>query len=383
MKYYIIVGEASGDLHASHLMKAIKKEDPDATFRFSGGDMMTEEGGTRIAHYKNMAYMGFLPVLLHLPTIIRNMKRIRQDIIRWQPDALILVDYPSFNLKLASHIKKHTSIPICYYISPKIWAWKEYRIKQIKRYIDRLYSILPFEKAFYEQKHDFPIEYVGNPSANEIQDFLQNQEIESLTDFLKQNKLPADKPIIALLAGSRQQEIKANLPAMIQVAKQMDNYRFIIAGAPSIPIQTYHKYIKNTPVSVLCDQTYRLLIHSTAALVTSGTATLETALLRIPQIVCYKTPLPFFYRWGFKHLIKVKYISLVNLIADETIVPELFADEFSVENIKTHLEDILPGNPKREEQLEGYKTICQKIGSDDAATNTAQAIITYAKSRQS
>ena len=273
MKYYLIVGEASGDLHASHLMQSLKDIDAEAEFRFFGGDLMTAVGGTRVRHYKELAYMGFIPVLLHLRTILRHMKMCKQDVVDWQPDCLILVDYPGFNLKIAEYIKSHTNIPVYYYISPKIWAWKEYRIKNIKRDVDQLLSILPFEVDFFENKHHYPIHYVGNPTADEVREFLQSS--------------PAAKkePVIALLAGSRKQEIKDNLPAMLQAVKPYENdYQIVVAGAPGIEPSYYQQFMQGSQAGIVFGQTYALLAKAHAALVTSGTATLETCLFGVPQV---------------------------------------------------------------------------------------------------
>ena len=387
MRYYLIVGEASGDLHASRLMHALKEEDPEAEFRFFGGDLMAAEGGTRVRHYKDLAYMGFIPVLLHLRTIFRNMAFCKQDIVAWRPDVVILVDYPGFNLGIAKFVHAKTTIPVYYYISPKIWAWKEWRIKSIKRDVDEMFSILPFEVPFYEQKHHFPIHYVGNPTAEEVRTFLAGYH-ETKDAFCQRNNLDPSKPIIALLAGSRKQEIKDNLPAMIRVARSMNgNYQYVLACAPSIDDAFYEKVafspaLSRKDVSVnagaaihaVHDATYPLLAHATAALVTSGTATLETALFNVPQVVCYKTPVPKIIRWGFNHIIQCKYISLVNLIADEEVVPELFADRFSVDNIRKHLLAILPGQTRRAKMLEGYRVVCDRLGTESAPENAAKII---------
>lgn len=387
MRYYLIVGEASGDLHASRLMHALKEEDPEAEFRFFGGDLMAAEGGTRVRHYKDLAYMGFIPVLLHLRTIFRNMAFCKQDIVAWRPDVVILVDYPGFNLGIAKFVHAKTTIPVYYYISPKIWAWKEWRIKSIKRDVDEMFSILPFEVPFYEQKHHFPIHYVGNPTAEEVRTFLAGYH-ETKDAFCQRNNLDPSKPIIALLAGSRKQEIKDNLPAMIRVARSLNgNYQYVLACAPSIDDAFYEKVafspaLSRKDVSVnagaaihaVHDATYPLLAHATAALVTSGTATLETALFNVPQVVCYKTPVPKIIRWGFNHIIQCKYISLVNLIADEEVVPELFADRFSVDNIRKHLLAILPGQTRRAKMLEGYRVVCDRLGTESAPENAAKII---------
>lgn len=365
MKYYLIVGEASGDLHASHLMQSLKKQDAHAEFRFFGGDMMAAVGGTRVKHYKDLAYMGFIPVLLHLPTILRNMKMCQQDILQWQPDVVILVDYPGFNLKIAKFVKANTKIPVYYYISPKIWAWKEYRIKNIKRDVDEMFSILPFEVDFYEKKHHYPIHYVGNPTAQEVREYMENSG--SAKD--------AERPVIALLAGSRKQEIKDNLPAMIAATRHLTaDYDIVLAGAPSIEPAYYQQFLQDSAVRLVINETYKLLSQATAALVTSGTATLETAMFRVPQVVCYETPIPQVIAFLKKHFIKVKYISLVNLIADREVVPELVADTFSVENIRQHLESILPGGPERQTMLDGYEEVHRRLGDSHAPDVAARQI---------
>ena len=368
MKYYLIVGEASGDLHASHLMRSLQKEDPEAQFRFFGGDLMTAVGGTRVKHYKELAYMGFVPVLLHLRTIFRNMALCKKDIMQWQPDAVILVDYPGFNLKIAKYLHKNRKNrpAIYYYISPKIWAWKEYRIKNIKRDVDELFSILPFEVPFFEQKHHYPIHYVGNPTADEVRSFLEDNPPHPRTSA---------PPIIALLAGSRKQEIKDNLPAMLEAVKQFPDYQCVVAGAPSIEDAYYEEFIKGASVEIVHNKTYDLLSRSTAALVTSGTATLETALFNVPQVVCYKTPVPHLIRFAFNHIIKCKYISLVNLIADKEVVQELLADRFSVKNIREELSKILPGQTGREQMLQGYEEIRTALGDTCAPDNAAKLMV--------
>ena len=365
MKYYLIVGEASGDLHASHLMQSLKKQDAHAEFRFFGGDMMAAVGGTRVKHYKDLAYMGFIPVLLHLPTILRNMKMCQQDILQWQPDVVILVDYPGFNLKIAKFVKANTKIPVYYYISPKIWAWKEYRIKNIKRDVDEMFSILPFEVDFYEKKHHYPIHYVGNPTAQEVREYMESSG--SARD--------SERPVIALLAGSRKQEIKDNLPAMIAATRHLTaDYDIVLAGAPSIEPAYYQQFLQDSAVRLVINETYKLLSQATAALVTSGTATLETAMFRVPQVVCYETPIPQVIAFLKKHFIKVKYISLVNLIADREVVPELVADTFSVENIRQHLESILPGGPARQTMLDGYEEVHRRLGDSHAPDVAARQI---------
>lgn len=374
MRYYLIAGEASGDLHASHLMMSLRSEDPDAQFRFFGGDLMQRVGGTLVKHYREMAFMGFVPVLMHLPEILKNMKICRADILQWHPDVVILVDYPGFNLKIAKFLKTHTDIPAYYYISPKIWAWKEYRIKSIKRDVNELFSILPFEVDFFEGKHHFPVHYVGNPTVDEVRQFKETYA-ESLDDFTGRNGLDRHKPIIALLAGSRKQEIKDNLPAMIEAANKVPGYQIVLAGAPSVDDSWYNRFLSGSNVSMVKNQTYALLSHATVALVTSGTATLETALLNVPQVVCYKTPVPQLVRFAFNHVMTVKYISLVNLIADKEIVPELFADRFTVPQIADALQQILPNHANRSKMLQGYADVAHSLGDKIASKNAAQLMV--------
>ena len=374
MRYYLIVGEASGDLHASRLMRSLKKYDELAEFRFFGGDLMAAEGGTRVKHYKELAYMGFVPVLLHLGTIFSNMKRCKEDIVAWKPDAVILVDYPGFNLNIAKFLKKNTLIPVYYYISPKIWAWKEWRIKSIKRDVSEMFSILPFEVPFYEQKHKYPLHYVGNPTAQEVAEFRAGYH-QTYEEFCRENNLDSRKPIIALLAGSRLQEIKDNLPAMIEVAERFEDYQMVLAGAPSIEDEYYDKFLEGTPVRVVKNKTYQLLSHTTAALVTSGTATLETALFNVPQVVCYETPLPKLIRFAFNHVLKVDYISLVNLVANKEVVPEMFADKFTIDGIANELYKIMPGQPARERMLAGYQEVLRELGSKVAPDEAASIMV--------
>lgn len=371
MKYYLIVGEASGDLHASRLMRSLKKVDEFAEFRFFGGDLMAAEGGTRVKHYKELAYMGFVPVLLHLRTIFSNMKMCKVDIVKWKPDVVILVDYPGFNLNIAKFLKKKTNIPAYYYISPKIWAWKEWRIRSIRRGIAEMFSILPFEVPFYEKKHHYPIHYVGNPTAQEVNEFRAGYQ-QSFEEFCTENQLDTHRPILALLAGSRLQEIKDNLPAMIEVAERFEDFQMVLAGAPSIEDKYYEQFVKGTPVRMVRNKTYQLLSHSTAALVTSGTATLETALFNVPQVVCYETPLPRLVRFAFEHIMSCKHISLVNLIADKEVVQEMFADRFKVDAIADQLYQLLPGMEGRKRMLAEYQVVRERLGNlmapDEAAT---------------
>ena len=374
MKYYLIVGEASGDLHASNLMRALKEKDPQADFRFFGGDLMSEVGGTRVKHYKELAYMGFIPVLLHLRTIFRNMDLCKKDIVAWQPDVVILVDYPGFNLKIAEYIKKHTDIPIYYYISPKIWAWKEYRIKNIKRDVDELFSILPFEVDFFKG-HQYPIHYVGNPCVDAVDAFRKSHS-ETFGEFVAANSLE-EKPIIALLAGSRKQEIKDNLPDMLEAAKPfVADYQLVLAGAPSIDLAYYRQYIGNdVPVRIVFGQTYRLLAQAKVALVTSGTATLETALFRVPQVVCYYLAMGKVISFLRRHILKVKYISLVNLVANKEVVRELVADTMTVSNVRSELDALLNNAACRDKMLQEYDRMIKILGPAGASRQAASKMI--------
>ena len=373
MKYYLIVGEASGDLHASHLMAALKVEDPQAEFHFFGGDLMAAVGGTMVKHYTELAYMGFIPVLLHLRTIFANMKRCKEDIVAWQPDVVILVDYPGFNLSIAKFLRAKTHIPVYYYISPKIWAWKEYRIKNIKRDVDELFSILPFEVEFFEDKHHYPIHYVGNPTVDEVTLF-RAEHPETFDGFVRENNLDS-KPIIALLAGSRKQEIKDNLPDMLRAASAFPEYQLVLAGAPGISPDYYHEYIGDAKVKILFGQTYRLLQQAEAALVTSGTATLEAALFRVPQAVCYHTPIGKVISFLRRHILTVKYISLVNLIANREVVKELVADTMTVEQARAELERILYDKDYRQRMLDGYEYMAARLGDAGAPKRAAQEMV--------
>lgn len=380
MKYYLIVGEASGDLHASNLMKAIKEVDREAQFRFFGGDLMSAVGGTRVKHYRELAYMGFIPVLMHLRTILKNMSSCKKDVAEWNPDALILVDYPGFNLSIAKYIRKKTDIPVYYYISPKIWAWKEYRIKNIKRDVDELFSILPFEVEFFEKKHGYRINYVGNPCVDAVDHFIRNSTL-TREQFLSGNSIP-DKPIVALLAGSRKQEITANLPMMLEAMKEFPTYQPVIAGAPGIDKEFYEPYLKDG-ARIVFGETYNILYNSHAALVTSGTATLETALFGVPQVVCYATPMARLYSWLKKHFLKVKYVSLVNLIADREVVRELVAADMKLENVTHELGKLLPSDSdERSSMLDEYSRMMNILGAPGASRRAAERIVELLKNRK-
>ena len=368
MKYYLIVGEASGDLHASNLMKALKDEDPSAEFRFFGGDLMKTAGGTMVKHYKDMAYMGFIPVLLHLRTIFRNMDICCRDIMDWKPDVLILVDYPGFNLKVAKYVKQHSSIPVYYYISPKIWAWKEWRIKNIKRDVDELFSILPFEIEFFK-RHDYPIHYVGNPTVDAVDAFRSHEPATHV------------KRYIALLPGSRKQEIKDNLTRMMKAVEGLQGYDLVVAGAPSIDLSYYRQFVGDD-VKILFGQTYPILQNAEAALVTSGTATLETALFRVPQVVCYYMNAGKLFSFLRKLVLKVKFISLVNLIAGREVVTELVADGMTVKAVRRELNKILVGGSGREKMLREYDRIIEILGEPGASRKAAREMVNLLKGQQ-
>lgn len=381
MKYYLIAGEASGDLHASNLMATLKKKDPKAEFRFFGGDKMASLGGKLVCHYQNLAYMGFIPVLLHAKTILRGMKHCKQDIVEWQPDALILVDYPGFNLRIAKFVKRHTNIPIFYYISPKIWAWKERRIHAIRKNIDLLLGILPFEVEYFWNRHHYKIDYVGNPTLDEVSAYIDANSA-SFEAFVSGNSL-SGKPIIALLAGSRKQEIADNLPRMFKATEPYaSSYDIVLAAAPGIEDGFYSQWKRSSNVTILKGKTYEILRYSTLALVTSGTATLETALFHVPQVVCYYLKAGKLATWGRKLLLKVPYISLVNLIVGTEVVPELVADGMTVSNLQSHIRQLLPEGEARQRQLEGYSLMEKRLGLPGAPERAAARILDFLESRQ-
>ena len=380
MKYYLLVGEASGDLHASNLMKAIKAADNAAEFRFFGGDLMSAVGGERVRHYRDTAFMGFVPVLLHLRSIFSNMSFCKKDIVAWNPDVLILVDYPGFNLSIAEYIHKNTDIPVYYYISPKIWAWKEHRIKNIKRDVDELFSILPFEIEFFEKKHDYKINYVGNPCVDAVDAFLRGNP-EERASFMRRNAIP-DKPVVALLAGSRKQEITANLPVMLQAMKDFPGYQPVIAGAPGIDKDFYKPYLEDG-ACIVFGETYNILNNAHAALVTSGTATLETGIFRVPQVVCYATPMARLYSWLKKRFLKVRFVSLVNLVAGKEVVRELVAADMRLENVKAELAKILPvDGEERKTMLNEYDRMLEILGEAGASERAAGMMVKLLKERK-
>ena len=365
MKYYIIAGEASGDLHAANLMKALKKVDPEADFRFWGGDLMKEEGGTPVKHYRDLAFMGFVEVLFNLRTILSNIAFCKKDITSWKPDVLIFVDYPGFNLRIAKWARKQ-GLKTHFYISPQIWAWKESRIKEIQRDIDQMYVILPFEKDFYEQKHNFEVHFVGHP----LIDAIANRPPINAKKFKRENKLD-DRPIIALLPGSRKQEISKMLEIMLSITDDYKDYQFIIAGAPSQEEEFYRPFIKKKNVHLVMNKTYDVLSLSTAALVTSGTATLETALFKVPEVVCYKGS--FISYEIAKRIINLDYISLVNLIMDREVVKELIQAEFNSKSLKLELDKILSEDHRKKMFLE-YHELEMKLGGTGASEKTARLI---------
>jgi lipid-A-disaccharide synthase len=366
MKYYIIAGEASGDLHGSNLMKALYKEDPKAIIRFWGGDLMQKTGGILVKHYRDLAFMGFAEVLFNLKTIINNISFCKKDIEQFQPDVLIFIDYPGFNMRIAKWAKKK-GIPTHYYISPQIWAWKENRIKAVKRDFDKLYVILPFEKDFYEKKHNFPVEFVGHPLIDAIHNRVK---IENET-FRRENNLD-ERPIIALLPGSRKQEICKLLKEMLAIVPDFPDYQFVIAGAPGQVFDFYKQFLTNKAVHFITNKTYDLLSVAHAALVTSGTATLETALFKVPEVVCYKG------NWASyqiaKRIITLKYISLVNLIMDEEVVTELIQGECNSKRIKAELTKIL-NSEYRQKLLKKYEILEEKLGGEGASEKVAQLIV--------
>ena len=366
MKYYIIAGEASGDLHGSNLMKALYEEDPQAEIRFWGGDLMQKAGGTLVKHYRELAFMGFVEVIFNLRTILSNITFCKKDILNFKPDVIIFIDYPGFNMRIAKWAKE-LNYKTHYYISPQIWAWKENRIKAIKQDVDKMFVILPFEKSFYEDKHNFPVDFVGHP----LIDAIQNQPPFDEAVFRKENQL-GDKPIIALLPGSRKQEITKMLSVMLSVVDDFKDYEFVIAGAPSQEYDFYKQFISNENIAFVSNKTYDLLRSSTAALVTSGTATLETALFKVPEVVCYKGS-NISYQIA-KRIITLKYISLVNLIMDQEVVTELIQADCNTKRIKEELQKLL--EPQyREKLLKNYDILEQKLGGVGASKKTAKLIL--------
>lgn len=374
MKYFIIAGEASGDLHASHLMRELKKGDRNADFCFFGGDLMANEGGTLLKHYREMAFMGLFPVIFNLHKIKRNFKLAEQKLLEFNPDVLILVDYPGFNLRMAEFAKAN-GIKVFYYISPKIWAWKTKRVHKVKKFVDEMFTIFPFESEFYS-KYNYKVRFVGNPTIDELS-HRPNQQ-ETFSEFILKNELQ-DKPIIALLAGSRSQEIKRILPVLATVSQRFAEYQFVIAGAPSQSQSLYTEVLGETPIPVVFGQTYELLQQSTAALVASGTATLETAYINIPQVVCYRIEAGRLGTWVKDQLVKIPFISLVNLIANREIVKELFQQYCTPETVSNELSMILNDKTYRDTMLAGYAEVLAVLGGPGCAERAANEMIELLK----
>ena len=372
MKYYLVAGEASGDLHASNLMKAIAQRDKSAQFRCFGGDMMTAAGGKLVKHYRELAYMGFWPVLTHLGTILGGASLCFKDITAWNPDVVILVDYPGFNLSIAKKVHK-LGIPVYYYISPKIWAWKSYRIKNIRRDVDELFSILPFEVDYFH-RHNYNIRYVGNPTVDEIEVYKSDKKHKPVLD-------DDGRRVIALLAGSRRQEISRNLPVMLEAVKNIDCIRPVLACAPGIEPEFYDNITDGVEIEKVYGDTFGVLESAYAALVTSGTATLETALFDVPQVVCYKLPMGCLTRIFKNLLLKVKFVSLVNLISFSEVVPELIGSDMNVENLHEHLIPLLSDTIDRRMQLEGYSQMKTLLGPAGAPDRAAMQIVDLLKNK--
>jgi lipid-A-disaccharide synthase len=377
MKYFIIAGEASGDLHGSNLMRELKEKDPSAEFRFLGGDLMASVGGTPLIHYSRMAFMGIVPVVMHLRSILGNMRLCRKALQEFAPDALILIDYPSFNLRIASFAKKTLRLTVYYYISPKLWAWKEYRIKQMKEYVDHIFCIFPFETAFYRKHNYTAATYVGNPTLDALE--MRDCRDETFAAFISRNNL-TDKPVVALLAGSRKKEIADNLPVMLSAAASFPGYQFIVAGAPGINPSYYGQYTQGTNLTVLFGQTYAVLQHAKAALVTSGTATLETCLLNIPQVVTYRVKYGRIVLILRKLLIRIPYFSLVNIIAGKEVVKEFLGMQVTTQSLTGELNSLLHDEQIRKTMLDNYAAIRQTLGSTGASSKAAGEITDLLKS---
>ena len=369
MKYYLIAGEASGDLHASNLMAALRDEDPQAEFRFFGGDLMRAVGGTCVMHYREMAYMGIIPVVLHARTIARNMRLCRDDIRAWRPDVVIPVDYPGFNLRIARYVHDTLRRPVCYYISPKIWAWKRGRIHTIRRCVDRMLCILPFETDFYRSL-DYAVDYVGNPSVDAVENFRRSA-VAGVSPMVDDGR-----PLLAILAGSRRNEIAENLPTMLDVARRFPTLRPVVAGAPGLTMDDYRRSLgrRDALPEIVFGRTYELLAHAHVALVTSGTATLEAALFRVPQVVCYAVGGGRLANYVFDHFFRVPYISLVNLIVGEPVVPELFGGRFTRQRITDALAPLIDDTPERRQMLNGYDRMIQRLGPTGASRRAARII---------
>lgn len=370
MKFYIIAGEASGDLHASNLMRELKKLYAGISFRCWGGDLMQHQGGILVKHYQELAFMGFTEVLLNLKTILKNINLCKKDILEYKPDALILVDYPGFNLRIAEFAKKH-GIKVFYYISPQVWAWKQSRVYHIKKYIDRMFVILPFEKSFYK-KFGYDVDFVGHPLLDVLEQ--RKEKKESFNEFISKNNL-SNKPIVAILPGSRKQEIEKMLPLMSRMSANFPEYQFVIAGIEMHSKDFYLSLTRDTNTRIVFNKTYSLLEHSYAALVTSGTATLETALFGVPEVVCYKGGIISFQI--AKRLVNVKYISLVNLIMDKEVVKELVQNEFNEKNLRSEIEKLIKENSYRKNMTSEFDILRSKLGGTGASERTAQLMANY------
>lgn len=373
MKYFLIAGEASGDLHGANLMKAIKKQDADAQFEVWGGELMQEAGGTLLMHYKALAFMGFLVVIQNLRTILNNEKLCRSQIQDFNPDVVIFIDYPGFNLRIAKWAKK-LQFKTFYYISPKVWAWKQSRAWKIKATIDKMFVIFPFEVPFYK-RYDYEVDFIGHPLLDAIAQFKEQKQ--TFEEFAKENKLD-DRPIVCMLPGSRKHEIEYMLPVMLETAKKYNNYQFVIAGAPSQEAEFYNQVGKGHDFKIVFKKTYELLQHSTAGLVTSGTATLEAALFNVPQVVCYKGN-AISYAVA-KRLVKVKYISLVNLVLDKEVVKELIQSDLTVEKSSAELDLILHNTAYRSKMLDAYTDLRAELGNAGASERTAKMMLKYLQS---
>ena len=371
MKYFIIAGEASGDLHASNLMRELKVADSNAEFCFLGGDLMLAQGGTMIRHYRQMAFMGIVNVLLNARTVLGNLSACKQAIADFQPDLVILVDYPSFNLRIAKYVKKNFSAKVYYYISPKIWAWKEWRVHEIKRCIDKMFTIFPFETAFYA-RHNYPVEYVGNPTVDSV--FMRPNQDQTFAEFCAQNHLP-NKPIVAILAGSRKQEIMGCLPRMVDAALSFLDFQVVVAGAPGVDPELYKTVLGSKQLSVVFDQTYDLLQQSSAAVVNSGTATLETALIGTPEVVVYHIPMGRLGYFVKESVVRVKFVSLVNIVAEKLVVKELLAHHFTVGNIVAELTNILRNPAYKEKMVDNYSEMRKRLGDTGTAKRAAKIIV--------
>ncbi len=369
MRYYLIAGEASGDLHASNLMHELKLQDPAATFRAWGGDLMQNQGAELVKHYRELAFMGFAEVVSHLPTILRNFRFCEKDLLAYHADVLILVDYPGFNLRMAKFARQH-GIRVFYYISPQLWAWHSSRVKSIKKWVEKMFVILPFEKEFYA-RYGYNVEFQGHPLLDVINDDMKTT---TRKEFLELNSLP-DLPLIALLPGSRKMEIQEMLKVMVSVSSSFKGYNFVIAGAPSISLDFYANILKNTSIRVVTNQTYSLLSLSAAALVTSGTATLEAALIGVPQVVCYRGNILSYLI--ARRLVNVQYISLVNLICGRLIVPELIQQQFNHHNLEKALGSLVDQGPARSKILGGYQELKHQLGGSGASSRVAKKMIQY------